>query len=71
MKPRVVHFYFPIFGTLFIPIDTESTPNISPTAETISSVSNLSLTIPTAFEDVRSGIIAMDHVVKSAWIFYA
>lgn len=22
MNPRVVHFYFPIFGTLFIPIDT-------------------------------------------------
>lgn len=21
MKPRVVQFYFPIFGTLFIPID--------------------------------------------------
>jgi hypothetical protein len=21
MSPRVVHFYFPIFGTLFIPID--------------------------------------------------
>jgi hypothetical protein len=21
MNPRVVHFYFPIFGTLFIPID--------------------------------------------------
>ncbi len=25
MNPRVVHFYFPIFGTLFIPIDTCST----------------------------------------------
>jgi hypothetical protein len=24
MNPRVVHFHFPIFGTLFIPIDTES-----------------------------------------------
>jgi hypothetical protein len=23
MNPRVVHFYFPIFGTLFIPIDTK------------------------------------------------
>ncbi len=22
MNPWVVHFYFPIFGTLFIPIDT-------------------------------------------------
>ncbi len=22
MNPRVVHFYFPIFGTLFIPIDS-------------------------------------------------
>ena len=22
MNPGVVHFYFPIFGTLFIPIDT-------------------------------------------------
>ena len=30
MNPWVVHFYFPIFGTLFIPIDTllpmKSTP---------------------------------------------
>ena len=24
MNPIVVHFYFPIFGTLFIPIDTNS-----------------------------------------------
>jgi len=24
MNPWVVHFYFPIFGTLFIPIDRES-----------------------------------------------
>ena len=23
MNPWVVHFYFPIFGTLFIPIDTQ------------------------------------------------
>jgi len=23
MNPRVVHFYFPIFGTLFIPIDSD------------------------------------------------
>jgi hypothetical protein len=27
MSPRVVHFYFPIFGTLFIPIDTKSIRN--------------------------------------------
>ena len=26
MNPRVVHFYFPIFGTLFIPIDTRFLP---------------------------------------------
>ena len=23
MNPKVVHFHFPIFGTLFIPIDTK------------------------------------------------
>lgn len=39
MKPRVVQFYFPIFGTLFIPIDKpeaklgpdEQEPDIRPT----------------------------------------